>query len=1146
MKSMNDAKLTLISNYPLNMKTGISNSISYKNSKSVVDKSKQPVTVWIESNDTIMIPVPKLSCDKNTFIIWEKLIKHSDPEFHKQLKELNNVFNILDVLKQKTVVVRSDRWGSLFILNLYAHIDEFDIKSFRISMIGVMMMSQNNCHSLAKLISKMNMSINMFDINSGITVKTPTDGIIKLIKYYGVIGIVNQGEITLLNEPDIMDCMLRTSRTTMINAMLNNDKDWKKLSSYDISMYYGFHLLSNGLPLTGFEFFEKYRDKADPIDILRTKLKTSEVQLDRDSRYMLKMEFWYFYKATKGLIPILFQMYYKPEYYLLSLPTINRAIITLYSQGILKSDIDLIKTCLDLFPQNVDMETSRNLTLPTRTIPNLSQIERIFGIITTNQLITYGMTSIEVLEYYRKNEVDFYRILPTIRHKNKLGLTDQLSSDLYHYNWNSITNNQTGSSNQTLSSNQVFTRTILGNTMINYNHLYIYKAVDNPLMNMREEYLNIILGCFNIMVPVNSGIELLVALIEATLKTCPEWFNKLSKSMQFTYKAVHQNIYCGNPYFNCESLIDKALILKRNVQFTEITPKPRKIKMTDTFNIGLHAYDSAVQLIRPENNKHINVYKPYNPSPRFLQVGLVNNIWSANTSSSVNNNMIKADFIQLAKYPSPLSYTKYHTYRNMSHMELCKLAVIITRQVSTYIFWKHGQLLFLLTRGYPPPELNDPSGTNIRELNRLMNRYKLIGNLHDLQIITMCQLYNVDLNENTLIDLTKVKIHPTDQYIINGDIRKLADQLGLLSDKILPRTNMELWLDVAKNIYLIHRGNCVLTKLNRTHVRSLTDSNISWFMETEIDSFLGIINPSSSMNYERGFLQISNRSFSLNKETTMLDYVDNYAVPMVGYGYLNKFVCFSLYELIQAFSNRDSNLFINPCYQTNNSYHPTSIYSPFNEIRYFNRNEIKSLLTILRTMAHQQQIKLPHSNTTIEELDKAILTIEDRLLQQRHGDQQVETVVDNIKHMSDTNRTLIHDWFENIYLLGWYYRRWCGPGSAYPIYTEDTTDVSNDPNNYDSLAGKETINISKNIHKIEEMMSHHTRELVVGLSELNLDGRCYRTRNSQLHHLLHQAINGNICIRTASKSLIISSSGYMQLIYHRLESIPMNELTSIS
>jgi len=417
-------------------------------------------------------------------------------------------------------------------------------------------------------------------------------------------------------------------------------------------------------------------------------------------------------------------------------------------------------------------------------------------------------------------------------------------------------------------------------------------------------------------------------------------------------------------------------------------------------------------------------------------------------------------------------------------------------------------------------------------------RYQMICRLSDVKIATLCKLYRIELTPDVQVALAKVNPHSIESYIIDNKVRELSSMLGMINNEELYRSEQQLWKKILISISLIHRNRVNLIPLSRQDPRSLTASNLSWFTEQEIHQQIGIINPQHNNYVERKFFPISNRKLSHNRET-IVDCEDiNNCEVVIGYGYIDSFVCFDLADIIQGMTEREDDDFHNPCYRCTN-------YDNFSTLRCFTDDEILSLQDTFRTLMINMRDNPELNPRIMEQLDEASIQINAHINRINDIDDRLRERLEEAIRFSLEDRTQLRQWLENIYDFAWYCRRWRGPNYPYP-YDESDTESNNFPERNGTEANKGIAEKTYNIQKIWEGMSNQLRRYIEQLPIINYNQGSYRSReNGQLKNILHRTMNGDACIRMQSVPLIVTSYAYIHNISGSFERIDLNRISSI-
>ena len=449
---------------------------------------------------------------------------------------------------------------------------------------------------------------------------------------------------------------------------------------------------------------------------------------------------------------------------------------------------------------------------------------------------------------------------------------------------------------------------------------------------------------------------------------------------------------------------------------------------------------------------------------------------------------------------------------------------------------------------------------NLETLSHYQQRYQRFSTLDNIQIALLAELHQLKLGSDTLRQLTLQKAKKLEIYLVENRLAELAELLGIseVSDKMVPiEQSMLLSFRILRALPLLYRDQVELVTLNRSNIISMTASNLSWFADVEIESAFGIrpvlradnflifdhplASGSSHSYYEREFFYLTDPRLSINQVTILGEEVINPQTMLVAYGYLDSFVSFDINELVSAFPEsggfRQINgteiivkrktkgiSFTNPSYQITN-------YGQFNQYKIFSPSEVRSLQRVLRGLVRKVSSKnefLPHDHDNIRVLDELLIMIEDGIKQLEENGKTIASIRNYILNCSNLEIALMKDWFTELFNLGWYFRRWRGPGHPYPLKTISTEDKSIDPTVKGSLAVK-TLN---QVNKLYCSMSRNMKRVVGRMDMMENTGRCYFGRNSKLITLINDINKCLACIRVASRMLIITAAGYLHHVFN--------------
>jgi hypothetical protein len=810
--------------------------------------------------------------------------------------------------------------------------------------------------------------------------------------------------------------------------------------------------------------------------------------INSDSRYLLTNEFWKFMSQIE------------PIYSLLELNdsgTYGQQIINLYRTGILDFSVRLITSNLK------ELKLLGSTWSPETTRVQVNSISMPRSIITDDQLIEAGISKLDLDKNYRRVEMNIYS---SIVKNNILPVID-------------VTQPLVDSNMSITKVNRSTARLLNGIHILDYTGFDILDVSD-PHLNLPGEILKLMLNPFNVTYTGDSN-EMAVLILKAIMTNNPSSRALLKENFKDDMKAVKYDISYSMPQFRMSELFEIALMLKKEIIFHGIdrskAPEPRTVTFSRRHSSGPRSYATA--------RKNGMVYE-----------------------SSIESGVYQRDdLIHLARYPCDLSYSQYIKIREMTTSQLKNLSIMLYKKALPFICMKSSELLFYLTRGYLMP-LSDEQ---LKELNECEIRYRKIAELDDLKLVIMIRLFKLNLSTN-LFDILMLLDSPTYQYIdnyaneitakwedyiFNNDPHGLAERLDL-NHRYMSEEN--LWRKICDKIKLIHRSELKLHRLDRSNIKSLIPNNMTWFTDMEVEERIGIQNPNSSMYHRRGFFRITNIALSKNRKTLIMDEEPDESTIVIGYGYLDMFVMFDLDDLIASFSRNDTKLFSNPCFSSS-----PSDYGLISQMRSFTDVEITQLRRILMSIASELQEDISPSVSDINDLDTLLLLIQARTDLMMQANQEIKDLVAEARLLNVADLRIVKQWLTAIFNLGWYFRRWKGPGHPYPLAKHDTERNVN-PAVKGTTTNQAAATVVNSIYELERSMSSSVKTFIDRLLVADLTNKMFVTRPERLVTLMKAVLSDQYCIRVSSKLMIVTSFCYLSNIFgFAVEGIDLSKLDSI-
>jgi hypothetical protein len=248
-----------------------------------------------------------------------------------------------------------------------------------------------------------------------------------------------------------------------------------------------------------------------------------------------------------------------------------------------------------------------------------------------------------------------------------------------------------------------------------------------------------------------------------------------------------------------------------------------------------------------------------------------------------------------------------------------------------------------------------------------------------------------------------------------------------------------------------------------------------------------------------------------NNETVIGSDTNDAEVFIVAYGTLSDYQCYELDELLTSFR------FMTEDGEVTNTF---IFENPAGGI--FRTETMEELYHLLERWGLARGDPFKGSAEAASQLRERIREGLDSLEQRSEHDAEL---LARFRELSDEDKGDIRDWLDLIMNIGWYMRRWGGPGCPYPI-TERQTQVKIDPE-------ERTTPALTSLQELEERMSEDALGIVYSLllTEYNT-GEPVQTDQSLRRGWVNGVIAGTHCIRMASSRFIGTAYYYLRLFFN--------------
>nr|QBK90831.1 MAG: hypothetical protein LCPAC201_01320 [Pithovirus LCPAC201] len=480
------------------------------------------------------------------------------------------------------------------------------------------------------------------------------------------------------------------------------------------------------------------------------------------------------------------------------------------------------------------------------------------------------------------------------------------------------------------------------------------------------------------------------------------------------------------------------------------------------------------------------------------------------------------EITDLIQRPVIISSSLYCDLKNLTWTSIMLLVEILYPGNLKAIVGSEQEHLFLLSRGYL---LSTPTG-------EVISRYQKIAKLSPDQKKLLLRFYGFPYNRLTLIKLALKPQSIIDQYIIDHNLSKLIEVLGIA---IPPGINENEY--IMENIHsyrlIVNRSSDTVRLLTMTDPKTLSMGNICRLTDNEIISSSGVrpvftdrvdlINKIRQLWSDVGFFESISRA-SFNKETLLLSKVSDPEVLMVGYGRLDNYRCYELAELHGSFHlGKDVMVhFRKPDKKTE-----------------FELDEIINLDVLvqdffLRSVGNPDRLAELHTR-----IGKGIIDY-------REMDDGMRKIYRQVTSLNLSTKNLLKIWLRELFEAGMYMRRWKGPGNPYP-HTRDETRQGDNPCNSDNMSP-----LGKKIGLLQEMVKTIPDNLMKIMKKLKIAGynsetSRYRMGERSLTHIFQRVASNNFCIRVASRMFTLSAAYYLQAFFSfKIKEFYPERITKIS
>ena len=409
---------------------------------------------------------------------------------------------------------------------------------------------------------------------------------------------------------------------------------------------------------------------------------------------------------------------------------------------------------------------------------------------------------------------------------------------------------------------------------------------------------------------------------------------------------------------------------------------------------------------------------------------------------------------------------------------------------------------------------DDPTLYDLKIVN-LRQRYREINSVYHRYMIA--QLYGVEATSENIAKIAMGKSHPLEHIILRVNENTL-DQVIKVLGIMVPITaaskyhyvvdNIADYRDVVSRtkIMAVDIENLVsydpqsaikyLTKLKDTEIFNIFQIYVPYKSRTEL-----VYNVANVIHARHFFVPLVRDTNRIVNATTVLGTsVEDVDTFMVAYGTLGRHLVYELDELSLAFTKDEVR-------GTFSFRRPDNINTSFTEV------QIRSLLELLNSYHQTDEII-----SLVNKIQEGI----EEMREHFEYDNEIERAIDSI---DDDNKRRLREYLQHMFDAGMYMRRWRGPGYPYPLYEQHTHD-NVDPDEKVQQTIGQMINSYNG-------MPDDVQQLLDDLHLLEyLEAGEIRPRNTRLHHIIGNVLNGEECIRMASTIFVGTAYHYLRVLFN--------------